>query len=360
MKSLVLYCRAGFEQTCAQEIVALAHDIGVNGEASAESESGYVVFTAHNIELIEKRLSFKRLIFARQWIHGAQFFSELSVRDRLTPLIEHAKTLGEFGALVIEYPDTNHGKELSSFSRKFAQIFKEKAIEANILYLNNAKPLPQLHLFFVNPESCYVGHSWNTNASPYFMGIPRLKFPAGAPSRSTLKLAEAFICFLDSEEKQNRLRPSMTAIDIGAAPGGWTWQLVNRGLYVKAIDNGAMSREVLATEMVEHIRADGFKYKPRRSVNWMVCDMVDKPIKVAQLVAQWLAEGYCQDIIFNLKLPMKKRYEAIIDATDLITSILDKREILFELRFKHLYHDREEVTGYLCKVNQKAKAKKKF
>lgn len=38
----------------------------------------------------------------------------------------------------------------------------------------------------------------------------------------------------------------------------------------------------------------------------MVCDMVEKPAKVAALMAQWLVNGWCRETIFNLKLPMKK------------------------------------------------------
>lgn len=37
----------------------------------------------------------------------------------------------------------------------------------------------------------------------------------------------------------------------------------------------------------------------------MVCDMVEKPAKVAALMAQWLVNGWCRETIFNLKLPMK-------------------------------------------------------
>ncbi|MBK6435110.1 MAG: hypothetical protein IPF83_04000 [Rhodanobacteraceae bacterium] len=33
--------------------------------------------------------------------------------------------------------------------------------------------------------------------------------------------------------------------------------------------------------MVDHLRADGFRYQPNKAVEWMVCDMVEQPIKVA-------------------------------------------------------------------------------
>ena len=55
------------------------------------------------------------------------------------------------------------------------------------------------------------------------MGIPRLRLP-GAPSRSAAKLEEALLYFL-GDEAERLLRGGMSAVDLGAAPGGWTWIL---------------------------------------------------------------------------------------------------------------------------------------
>jgi len=98
----------------------------------------------------------------------------------------------------------------------------------------------------------------------------------------------------------------MTGVDLGAAPGGWTWQLVDRGLQVTAIDNGPMDKALMQSGQVEHLRVDGFKYRPERPVTWLVCDMIESPARVAQTIASWIADGDAQKAIFNLKLPMKK------------------------------------------------------
>ena len=50
------------------------------------------------------------------------------------------------------------------------------------------------------------------------MGIPRLRFPADAPSRSTLKLEEAFHVFIPADEWDERLANGMYAVDLGV-PG---------------------------------------------------------------------------------------------------------------------------------------------
>lgn len=182
------------------------------------------------------------------------------------------------------------------------------------------------------------------------MGIVRLRMPSNAPSRSTMKLAEAFATLLDDREREAHLRAGQHAVDLGAAPGGWTWQLVQRGVHVIAIDNGPLRDSVLATEMVQHLRADGFIWRPQRPVDWMVCDMVEQPSRIASLAAEWIASKRCRHSIFNLKLPMKRRLAAVEQCRELIHKRV--RPVgPYNLRIKQLYHDREEVTAYLALRN---------
>jgi 23S rRNA (cytidine2498-2'-O)-methyltransferase len=179
------------------------------------------------------------------------------------------------------------------------------------------------------------------------MGIPRLKMPHDAPSRSTLKLAEALIALIGEQERDARLRPGMRAVDLGAAPGGWSWQMARRGVHVIAVDNGPMAASVIATGMVEHLRADGFTWRPRRPADWLLCDMAAQPARIAALAADWIATGQARAAIFNLKLPMKKRLDEVDRCRAIVEERLRKVGLRPRLRLKHLYHDREEVTGYL-------------
>ena len=86
------------------------------------------------------------------------------------------------------------------------------------------------------------------------MGIPRLRMPKDAPSRSTLKLDEAFHVFVPKDEQESRLQPGMRGVDLGSSPGGWTYQLVRRGMMVQAIDNGSMAESLMETGQVKHKR----------------------------------------------------------------------------------------------------------
>jgi 23S rRNA (cytidine2498-2'-O)-methyltransferase len=102
--------------------------------------------------------------------------------------------------------------------------------------------------------------------------------------------------------------------------------------------------------LVEHLRQDGFKFAPRKAVDWLICDMVEKPAKVAELVSSWFASGWCRHAIFNLKLPMKQRVTALDAALGGIRSRLDMEGISYKMIAKQLYHDREEVTVFLTRT----------
>ena len=253
-----------------------------------------------------------------------------------------------FGSLRLENPDTNDGKELSALMRSLAPRLLVALREQGMSCVAEAgfatKSGAHLHALFPDGAHAYVGVSVAPWASPWPMGIPRLRMPGGAPSRSTLKLAEAIVTFLPERDSE-LLRPGMRAVDLGAAPGGWTWQLARRGLTVTAVDNGPLKGEVRDDPLVTHLRTDGLAYLPRRPVDWMVCDIVEQPARIAALVARWIGEGHARNAIFNLKLPMKKRYDEVRRCAAIIDDALAKARVKHSLSLRQLYHDREEVTG---------------
>jgi 23S rRNA (cytidine2498-2'-O)-methyltransferase len=342
---LLLYCRAGFEKECAQDIILAAEQLGVAGWCKAKADTGYVLFYPSDestFGTLQKRLDFSSLIFARQMIFVTSTSTDLPVGDRVTPLLDAARAWRPaFSALWLETADTNEAKETLGFCRKFNPHML-RAMEKTGM-LKTEKALPRLHVFFLNSATAYVGYSNPGNSSPWPMGIPRLKMPREAPSRSTLKLAEALSELLTNDEPE-RLRAGQRAVDLGASPGGWTWQLANRGIRVTAVDKGPMAKSVMDTGFVEHLRTDGFTFRPRHPVDWLVCDMIDKPARVTDLIARWFERGDCRSAIFNLKLPMKQRHEQVHACLDRLASRLAKLDRPCKVRARQLFHDREEIT----------------
>ena len=348
----LIYCRPGFERDCVEETRARP--------VEAIAHSGYVIVQG------KPRLAFAELAFARQIIHLLGEVKELPERDRLSPLLAAIPAAPEeFGVLWLETPDTNEGKTLSGFTRRFLPLIEAELANAGRIVPdpandagtsahpdNRTSALPRLHVFFPDRHRALIGSSDPGNSAAAQMGILRLKMPRDAPSRSCLKLAEAFEVLLDRKERVLWLRPGMTAVDLGAAPGGWTWHLVQRGLKVIAVDNGPLKGMAAEHPAIRHLRQDGFRYRPQRPVDWVVCDMVEQPQRVAALMADWIASGASTRAIFNLKLPMKKRAAALASAMNIVRDTLDAIGMRYRLQAKQLYHDREEVTVLLARVKR--------
>ncbi|WP_120995367.1 23S rRNA (cytidine(2498)-2'-O)-methyltransferase RlmM [Stutzerimonas urumqiensis] len=349
MDTLLLHCRPGFENEVCAEINDLAAELGVSGYARAKPNSAYAQFVCGTPEeawRLVRTLEFSRLIFIRQWAAGG--FIALPEGDRLGAIEQSLDGAPVAGSLWLEVFDTNEGKALSTFCRKFEGPLRKALIRQGRLKEGTAGP--RLLLSFVSGREVFVGLAPADNSALWPMGIPRLKFPREAPSRSTLKLEEAWHHFLPRAEWDARLAPGMTAVDLGASPGGWTWQLVNRHMKVSAVDNGPMNEQLMDSGLVDHVRADGFAFRPRRPVDWMVCDIVEKPARNAALMEAWIGEGLCREAVVNLKLPMKQRYAEVRRLLARVEEGLQARGLRVTLGCKQLYHDREEVTCHLRRL----------
>ena len=118
-------------------------------------------------------------------------------------------------------------------------------------------------------------------------------------------------------------------------------------MFVFAIDNGPMNKDLMATGQVEHLKEDGFTWEPPLRLDWLVCDIVDRPIRVTEMVERWLKKRWCNEAVFNLKLPMKQRWKEVSRCLDYLAQSLENSHVGAEIRCRHLYHDREEVTVHV-------------
>lgn len=348
LDTLVLYCRAGFESDCALEVQTKAAELGIYGYC--KTGEAYVCFVpadgSSGVQRLLGQLHLDQLVFARQW-YPVVVLANLDRDNRLGPLFEALAGWPRVGQLVVEYPDTNDGKALVGLGKSLSRPLLSKLQKQNRLTRKPRLDLPTLFVFLVAGDTLMLGWGRPDEINPHPMGIRRLKFPKEAPSRSTLKLEEAWHQFIPADQWDQQLAPGMKAVDLGAAPGGWTWQLVQRHMMVTAVDNGPMNADLMESGQVEHVREDGYAWQPSKGVEWMVCDIVDKPARTADMVIQWLLNGWCRQTIFNLKLPMKKRWDAVDLALSHIQSALDEAGLRYQMACKHLYHDREEVTVYI-------------
>ena len=341
---LLLYCRAGFENDCAAEIQSLANQLGVSGYSKAQPDHAYVRFYSTPAEAVERLIQeiyFKQLVFARQWFLVREHVLLDDNDNRLERLLKSINFLNvKYVNLLWETPDSTHLQALP----RLVNSLKKANLRESLIAPNDETADNQLHLAFLDFNLCCIGTSPCHNASAYAGGVRRLKLPKSAPSRSMLKLDEAIVTFLPLEQRHQLLKAHMQAVDLGAAPGGWSYALSRYGLQVTAVDNGPLAKSVLETNQVVHVRGDAFTFEPPFNVNWLVADIADKPLRVLALVERWIEHGWADHYIFILKLPMQKRQRFMADSVWPILNKIKTQHSQFCLWVKHLAYNRQEIT----------------
>lgn len=177
-------------------------------------------------------------------------------------------------------------------------------------------------------------------------GPRRMADDDAAPSRSYLKVEEAY-GLLDRAPGAGE-----TVVDLGAAPGGWSYSAARHGAHVIAIDNGPLKGGALNNPSIEHRCEDAFKFRPasgERSFDWLFCDMVEDPFRVLdEIVRPWLEQGWCRRFVVNFKFG---RTEPLVLLQRLRSPGSPFSSCASSVRIRHLFHDREEFTVTGCCKN---------
>lgn len=101
-------------------------------------------------------------------------------------------------------------------------------------------------------EQCLAGLRCHASgAHPLPGGLSRVTLPPDAPSRAYLKMEQALAWQGLAGEKKLAGR---TALELGCAPGGASFSLLNRGVSVIGVDTGAMDEYVLRFNNAEGVR----------------------------------------------------------------------------------------------------------
>ena len=212
-------------------------------------------------------------------------------------------------------------------ARKMARVFR--------LAEPGLPPAPGRHrglaLFFPDFTRAFI------SADFLHWGQRRMQDDPKAPSRSYLKVEEAYGVFGRAPHLGD------TVVDLGAAPGGWTYSAANRGARVVAVDNGPLKGGAAGHPLVTHLPADAFTYLPphHRKCDWLFCDIIDNPYGVLALVTRWLENEWCRRFIVNLKV-------GHADPIVVLAKLRDRQQGLAahcrRLCIRQLHHDREEIT----------------
>lgn len=169
-------------------------------------------------------------------------------------------------------------------------------------------------------------------SSPFPHGEVRfVEDKEGPPSRAYLKLWELFTL------TRAWPTPGELCLDLGSAPGGWTWVLAERGARVISVDKAPLEARVAARGNVEHRQESAFGLDPKSvgQVDWLFSDVICYPARLLSLVERWMKAGAAKRFVCTIKFQHETDHEtarrfAAIEGSKLV----------------HLSHNRHELTWY--------------
>ncbi len=194
-----------------------------------------------------------------------------------------------------------------------------------------------------NRPVAFLGYSLaDHNLSNWAGGERRFKREKGQLSRAEFKLLEAIEWFQINVPEQGE------ALDLGAAPGGWSrvLRLQQPGLKVVAVDPAALHPSLAQDRMVDHVRlhADHFYNSLLGDerfvmiVNDMRLDARDSAEMMLTFSGHLAADGCA---LMTIKLPQYHPQQRL----QTTLRILGRRYNIIGV--KQLFHNRSEVTAFL-------------
>jgi 23S rRNA (cytidine2498-2'-O)-methyltransferase len=331
MAAMLATCQAGYEASLAGELAALAWSPREQGpgwvrcDAAGDREPPDAAF-AHLILPAPGELRAETVNALAQ--QAAGFFAE-SLRDER---IEAAWPSVWSGPATV----AGLSRRASATQKAFQDLLRRKLPRVAKLAVpatpRGVGPARGMFVVFTDFDRAFASRT------AVLGGQRRMADDALAPSRSYLKLEEAY-GVLGVEP-----RPGETVVDLGAAPGGWSYSAARRGARVVAVDNGPLKGGAFGHPLIEHRREDAFGFRPAAgwSFDWLLGDLVEEPHHVLRnLVTPWLEHRWCRRFVLNLKFGR-------VDPVALLQELRAEDSPLVRhaagFRLRHLYHDRDEFT----------------
>jgi 23S rRNA (cytidine2498-2'-O)-methyltransferase len=237
--------------------------------------------------------------------------------------------------------DEPPGFERGVWTRAMTQALLEAFPESGSLFAAGepAEGSLVLDLVAVEPEEWWFGchrHSAVAHA-PVPGGRFEIALPPEAPSRAYVKLEEAL--------RWSRLpiRKGDVAVEIGSAPGGASWALLQRGVQVAGIDPGEMDPRVASDPNFLHFKSPVAQV-PREmlpdSVEWLLLDMNVEP-RISLFAVDRLASRM-SDTLLGLVLTVKLNQWSFADQ---IPSMLEHIRAMgmSRVRATQLSSNRQEI-----------------
>ena len=340
--AFVLTCSAGWEQEAKAEVrralaraePPLAHEFRpliLKGNLLLQCEAGEERVLGLLAEAPTRALARVTPVQARTSLgRGRESFSRVAEAARATGRLKAADTF-----VVRCQRRGRHdwqGRELE----KAVALALEETTGAVGEYLKPTKWMVSVQVY---QDQAFVGVFAPEAALRKEVSLQRKYAPGERPvSRAEWKLKEAFEAF------GLELPAGGRALDVGAAPGGWTRVLSDLGWQVTAVDPAQLDPEVAARPNVVHFagRAEEMAglADQEGSFDLLTNDMNLEPSESAELMrrlARLLKAGGPAIMTVKLVTPARRRYEK--EVAEILASEYE------ELRFQRLPHSGKEVAA---------------
>jgi len=336
---IIFSCQSDFQGISLQEI--LNTDASLKFITWVDSGAGLLeypgTFAEFSALIREKRLIFVRHIFPSEYIipyidveKQTQTGELIFIQDFILRMDKRKNF-----SVQIRAADDDKLYKLSEIKQKISDYFKSEG------FIENKRYPEQIISIFISNDSAYTGLSGaEENLSIWSGGMRHYSIREDMISRAEFKLMEAL------ETYPINFRKGGVALDLGAAPGGWTKVLLENGVRVVAVDPVQLSPVLRANKNVEFYngRAHDYIKKSNKMFDLIVNDM---SMNIMASISFMLSlkkrlhdKGY---IIITFKLTKHDRLNKIKEGISLLCKDFN---IVF---IKQLFHNRSEITVILQK-----------
>src|SRR5690606_28013921 len=132
---------------------------------------------------LAKALPWSTLIFARQKLRLLAEVAGMDPKDRIAPIMDALGGRGRHGDVWVEHPDSDAGKPLAGLARALGNALRPALRQRGLLSEREDPRLPRLHVLLLDGDHCLLASADPGDASPWPLGVPRLRAHADAPSR---------------------------------------------------------------------------------------------------------------------------------------------------------------------------------
>lgn len=339
---IVFSCQADFQDISLQEILsinaALEFIMWIDGGVGILEYTG--TFSEISAIIREKHLIFARHIFPAEYIIPyikIEKQTKIGELDFIQKFVSRMSKSEDFSVQIRIANDNKLYKSLE-IKQKISDYFKSEGFTENKRYPE------QIITVFISNDLVYSGLSKaEENLSIWSGGMRHYAVREDTISRAEFKLMEALEAYPIIFTKNS------VALDLGAAPGGWTKILLENGLRVVAVDSVQLSPVLQANENVEFFNGRVREYiktikKSNKMFDIIVNDMsmnITSSINFILSLKNHLHDkGY---IIITLKLTKDDVLNKIKEA---VRRISTEYNIVF---IKQFFHNRSEITLILQK-----------